>query len=64
IAVDSLNGDVFIPMEGTTTTAANNLCALGCIAVYAPVPEPPTLPLVAAGVLGMVGVIGWRLRRS
>jgi hypothetical protein len=63
IAVDPLNGDVFVPLEGTTTAGADPLCPGGCIAVFANVPEPSSLPLFMAGMT-FLGIAGWRFRRS
>ncbi len=66
IAVDSLNGRVFVPLEGSVAGGAQDpLCPLGCIAVFAnatTVPEPGTLPLVAAALIGVLG-IGVRAKR-
>jgi hypothetical protein len=42
IAVNPFNGDVFVPLAGSTATATNAECPLGCVAVYAlPKPKPP-----------------------
>ncbi len=58
IAVDPGNGFVYVPLEGTTSALANPLCSLGCVAVYgmAGVPEPGSLPLMIAGMAGLVGL--------
>jgi hypothetical protein len=61
VAVDPLNGEIFVPLEGTTATAADTLCPSGCVAVFA-VPEPGTLPLAATGLLGVLA-LSLRLRR-
>jgi len=61
IAVDSFNGDVFVPLAGSTPTVPNPLCPLGCIAVFAQVPAPPTYLLMLAG-LGLVYVACRRKR--
>lgn len=66
ITVDLLNSNVFVPLEGTTTTATGTvvpdyLCPRGCVAVYSVVPEPPSLVLIVTALLGLAG-FGW-LRR-
>jgi hypothetical protein len=61
VAVDPLNGDIFVPLEGTTAAAADTLCPSGCIAVFA-MPEPGSLPLTITGVIGILA-ISLRLRR-
>jgi hypothetical protein len=61
IAVDESNGDVFVPLAGTTfntdgtVNVANTFCPLGCIAVFA-VPEPGSLPLLVVGSAGLIGL--------
>jgi hypothetical protein len=58
ITVNPLNGDVFVPLAGTTAvdpcpaTQANP----GCIAVFAPVPEPGSLPILVVGLAGLMGL--------
>jgi hypothetical protein len=56
VAVDPLNGDIFVPLPGTTTTpaATNTLCPRGCVAVFS-TPEPGSLPLLAVGLAGLMG---------
>ena len=49
ITVDPFNGNVFVPLEGTTAAGTDSLCPLGCVAVFAPVPEPPVAALDADG---------------
>jgi hypothetical protein len=63
IAVDSLNGDVFVPLAGSVAAGANSVCALGCIAVYG-VPEPDSLPMLLAGALALIGLAVQRHRRG
>ncbi len=64
IAVDPFNNDVFLPLEAS---AANDICAAGCVAVYAtssvPVPEPGTVSILA-GAMTVLGWLGWRRRKS
>jgi hypothetical protein len=62
ITVDLFNGDVFVPLEGTTSAGTDLLCPLGCVAVFAAVPEPPSLLLIMTALLGLAG-FGW-LRRA
>jgi len=54
ISVDPVNGDVFLPLAGSTSAAVNTLCPLGCVAVFAQVlPEPATLALLGVGLAGL-----------
>lgn len=52
VTVDPLNGEIFVPLEGS---ASNTLCPNGCVAVFA-TPEPGSLSLFAFGLLGLAGV--------
>ncbi len=63
IAVDSLDGDVFVPLAGSTAAGANLVCPLGCIAVYG-VPEPDSLPMLVVGALAVLGLAVQRHRRG
>lgn len=62
IAVNPLNGDVFLPLEAS---ASNDICTAGCVAVYATssVPEPGTVSILA-GAMTVLGWLGWRRRKS
>lgn len=58
VAVDPLNGDLFVPLPGTTSAATDTLCPNGCIAVFSErsVPEPSTLSLLVLPLLGLAGL--------
>jgi hypothetical protein len=62
VAVDPFNGNIFVPLEGTTATATDTLCPNGCVAVFAmaAVPEPGSLAVL---VVGLAGLMGLALRR-
>jgi hypothetical protein len=65
VAVNPLNGDLFVPLPGTTATATDTLCPNGCIAVFAEtVPEPSSLMILAFGVLGVSATIRSRARAT
>ena len=59
VAVDPFTGDIYVPLEGTTTTASgtltNSLCPLGCVAVFG-IPEPGSLPVLVVGLAGLIGL--------
>lgn len=55
VAVDPVSNELFLA-SGPTTAFAN--CTNGCVAVFTPVPEPGTLPVLAMGLFGF----GWALR--
>jgi hypothetical protein len=52
VAVNPLNGDIFVPLEGA---AGNTLCPNGCVAVFA-APEPGSLPVLVVGLAGLIGL--------
>jgi MYXO-CTERM domain-containing protein len=63
VAVDPLNGDIFVPLEGSVGTSDNTLCPLGCVAVFA-APEPGSLPVLVVALAGLIGLGVHRVRRS
>ena len=64
VAVDPVNGYVYVPLEADGVGGANPVCAAGCIAVYAQdVPEPATLPVATSALFGLAGVGVWLRRR-
>jgi hypothetical protein len=63
VAVDPLNGDIFVPLEGSTATGGPDaLCPGGCIAVFADLPEPPALPIILSALCGLLSISLWRRR--
>jgi hypothetical protein len=60
VAVDPVSGEVFVPFGGVT---GNTLCPNGCIAVFG-VPEPGSLLLLGAGLIGFGGLAWSRRHRS
>ena len=65
ITVDPFNNDVFVALAGTTALdpCPASFANPGCIAVYAPVahvPEPGSLPVLAVGLLGLIGLAARR----
>jgi hypothetical protein len=60
IAVNPFSGDVYVPLEGTTSAGVNTLCPSGCIAVFAPIPEPTSIGLFSIAVLGFFACVRWR----
>ena len=60
VAVDPVSGEVFVPLGAGPN---NKICSGGCVAVYAPVPEPSSLTLLAAAGIMLVGTATATRRR-
>jgi hypothetical protein len=67
IAVDPVTGKAFMPYGGVGPGGAANsavtVCPLGCLEVFAVIPEPGSLALLSTA-LGIFGGFGWRRRQS
>lgn len=53
VAVDPFNGEIFVPIPGGGT---NTACAAGCVAAFDLVPEPPSFPVLLAGLFLLLGL--------
>jgi hypothetical protein len=68
ITVDPFNGDVFVALAGTAGATGVDPCPVtqanpGCIEVFAPVPEPGSLSVLAVGLVGLMGLAVRRRRQ-
>jgi DNA-binding beta-propeller fold protein YncE len=66
VAVDPLNGDIFVPLEGTTSAVTDDLCPSGCVAVFANVagvPEPGSGLMMLVGLVVLLGAAAVRRGR-
>jgi hypothetical protein len=75
VAVDPISNEIFVPVGGFTAnattgwgTSPGSLAAcgnnLGCVLVFATVPEPGSLPVFVAGLAGLVALGMRHARRS
>lgn len=59
VAVDPITGEVFVAFGAA---ASNAYCPLGCIGIFAPIPEPGTVPMLVLGLAGIAALRPWRKR--
>jgi len=60
VAIDPVSNEILVAFGATSTApATTNIpgCSFGCVAVYAQVPEPDSLPLLAVGLIGLAAVV-------
>ena len=65
VAVDPVSGEVLVAYGATSTAPGTTSipgCSLGCVAVFAQVPEPASLTMMITGLLGVGAVV--RRRRA
>ncbi|MDT7953177.1 MAG: PEP-CTERM sorting domain-containing protein [Acetobacteraceae bacterium] len=65
IAVDPVSGEILVAEGATGKTPSTSTvegCSFGCVAVFAPVPEPTSISLLAVGFIGLGAVSRRRSR--
>lgn len=66
VAVDPVSNEVFVATSPNSAAKPNPYCTDGCIVVFAAtatsVPEPASLPLITAALVGLAGLAGLRRR--
>jgi hypothetical protein len=63
VAVDPLNGEIFVPIVGSLLNATNTACPNGCVAAFDLIPEPSSLVLLGSSLLVLAGVTRRRRRK-